>query len=440
MNKGIFGIIKSSQEKTKVYDDISTGYFNSNKFKIDLINMINEEKHKSISIIFILFENMDLIKRYVNFEIGIRTFIELHKMAEEFFPINNIYTIQGNKIAVLLPDVKIAEANNLAKKYISKTKRTMKIDNIPISIVIKGGIANYPSHSSDPNRLAVMVDKALDQAVMTQNTVQIYNNIIDKEQEIYYQDLVSLYSALKNNMLTLAYQPIIDIQKNKIYGVEALLRWNEMNNTYMSISELIKRAEDAGFINEITKWLFNSVTKQLQMWKEKGIEMTVSMNLSSKDLADDEFVDYVRSLMEKNNINPKSIEFELAERSLIQDEKIDSEQLKKLKDTGAKLSLDDYGTGCNSIKSLMDLAGKFNNLKIDKIFIDKILKDEKLIMVDCIIKAAHRLGMKVIAEGVEIQEQVEILKTVDCDMIQGFYYSKPLPAEEVEQYMKNFKA
>lgn len=438
MNKGILGIIKALKEKAKVYEDITTGYFNSNKFKIDLSNLINENKYKSISMILLSFENMDMIKYYVDFEISIKTYIKLHKITEEFFEKQSIYTIPGNKIAVILPDVKIAEANNLAKRFVLKTKDPMHIDNLPISIVIKAGIVNYPNHTADPDKLLIMMDKALDQAIKTRNTTQIYNNIIDKEQEIYYRDLVTLYNALKNNMFTLAFQPIIDIQKNKISSFEALLRWNDEKNCYNSVSELIKRAEDAGFINEITKWLFSSVAEQLKIWKDKDIEVSVSMNLSSKDLADETFINDVKSYIEENKINPKYIEFELTERSIIDDVKTVSENLKRLKNAGVKLSLDDFGTGYNSFKNLMDFTGKFDYLKIDKSFIDRILKDEKLIMVDSIIKAAHRLGMKVIAEGVEIQEQVEILKTVDCDMIQGFYYSKPLTGEEVEGYIRNF--
>lgn len=439
MNKSLLGIIKSSQEKSKSYEDIITGYFNSYKFKVDLQNLIKENKHKNISIVLLSFENMDMIKRYVEYEVSINAFVELHEKAQEFFHKGTIYTIPNNRIAVLMPDVKIPEASSSLKSFILNTKEPIQIEGLPISITLRGGIVHFPSHSTDDDELMMMMDKALEQGRKTGNITQIYNNIIDKEQELYFRDLVSLYNALKNNMFTLAYQPIIDVQKNKISSVEALLRWNEMNDTYMSISDLIKRAEDAGFINEITRWLFDSVAEQLNKWNEKKMEIAVSMNLSSKDILDDSFIDYVKSYIEENNLNPKFIEFELNERTIVQDEKIASDQLKRLKSTGARLSLDDYGSGCNSIKNLMDLAGKFDYLKIDKVFIDKILKNEKLIMVDCIIKAAHRLGMKVVAEGVEIQEQYEILKTVDCDMIQGHYYSKPMTPEEFEKYYLNFQ-
>jgi len=422
-------------EKKRAYEDVATGYFNSNKFNIDWTDSISAGTYGSISTILFRFENMDMIKRYVDFETSMKSYIRLLEMAEEFFYMGTVYTISDNKIAVLLPGVDIDRANNLTKGFISISKSPMYIENLPISTVIKCGIVNYPNHGTEAYKLTLMLDKALEQTSRLHSTIGIYNDIIEKEHERYYSDLVSLYHALKNDMFTLAFQPIIDVRKNRISSVEALLRWNDSRHINMSIAELIKRAEDAGFINEITKWLFASVAEQIKLWKEKGIEIPVSMNLSALDLSDAEFISYVTDYIKENDINTRLIEFELTERSIIHNEEIMSEQLMKLKKLGIKLSLDDYGTGHNSLKNLMNFAGKFDYLKIDKVFIDKILKDEKLIMVDCIIRAAHRMGMKVVAEGVEIHEQVEILMTVDCDMIQGFYYSMPLPPEELEQYV-----
>lgn len=446
MSNRLLGLLKTSGDKiysykretNEAYEDFTTGYYNSNKFRSDISDVIRSNKYGSISLILFKFENMDMIKRYVNYEASIESYIKLHNMAEEFFCSGTIYTILGNKIAVLLPGIKTEEATNSAKEFILNTKNPIYVDNLPISLAIMSGIVNYPTHNTDASELIKMLDKALDQAFRSHNNTEVYDNVVEKEQERYYQELVSLYHALKSNMFTLAFQPIIDIKKDRISSVEALLRCNDQNHSNMSISELIKIAEDAGFINEITKWLFSSVTEQLKTWKEKGIEITVSMNLSARDLADETFVDYVKSYIETNNLNPKYIAFELKESSIIQDEDFIIEQLRRLKKAGVKLVLDDYGTGNNSLKNLMYFAGKFDYLKIDKLFIDRILKDEKWIMVDCIIKAAHRLGMKVIAKGVEINEQVEVLKTVNCDMIQGFYYSRPLTPEELEQYFLKF--
>ncbi|WP_312813173.1 GGDEF domain-containing phosphodiesterase [Sedimentibacter sp.] len=422
-------------EKKKAYEDIATGYHNLNKLKVDLNREISSKKYLNISIISFKFENMDMIRQYVDFEVGDKSYIRLHEIAGEFFCNKCVYSAYGNKIVIMLPGYNINEAYNLAKKFIQETKNPIYIDDLPISPVVKAGIVNYPLHETDVDNIIVMLDKSLKLSDMTHNDVMIYDDMAEKEKDRYYQDLVSLYHALKGNMFKMHYQPIVNVRTNQVVSVEALLKWNDTNHNNMSIAELIKIAEDAGFINEITKWVIKNVIDQIKIWNDKGIEIPVSINVSARDLSDETFIDYVKDCISSNNIKPKNIQFELTERSIINDGETAAKTLKSLKHMGIKISLDDYGTGYNSLKNLVDFADKFDYLKIDKIFIDKIIKDEKLIIVDYIISAAHRLGIKVVAEGVEMTEQIEILKIVDCDMIQGFYYSKPLPPEELEEYV-----
>jgi len=425
-------------EKKKAFEDISTGYYNFNKVKSDLNTYISNGKNISISIILFEFENIDMIKKYVDFEVSQKAYLHLIYMANELFTMGTIYAVTSSKFVVMLPEYNLEETYELAKKFILKTKNPIYIDDLPISMVVKCGIVNYPFHDSDINSIIVKLDKSLDQCCKSHNEVAIYNNIIEEGQARYYNDLVSLYHALQNNMFTLVYQPKIDIQNDKMAGVEALLRWNDSKHKNMSISELIKKAEAAGFINQITKWVIKNVAEQLKVWNQKGINTAVSINLSSRDLADESFVDYVKNCIAINEINPECIEFELTERSIIQDEKIAMEEIKKLKDMGIKISIDDYGTGFNSIKYLLEFGDTFDYLKIDKIIIDRIVSQENLIIVDCIIKAAQRVGMKVIAEGAETKEQVDILKSANCDMIQGYYYSKPLMPDELEKFILKY--
>lgn len=426
----------SDLEKKKAYEDISTGYFNSNKFKADLRKLVSEEACSAITIIIFDFQNMDMIKRYVDIKTSKKCFLQLLNMANEFFHEGTIYVISDNKFTVMLPNIYIEETYILAKKFIQNTKNPIYINELPISMVIKGGIVNYPLHETNIGGIILMLDKAIDQSLRSQSELVIYDNIIDKEHERYYQDIVSLFHALQNDKFTLVYQPKIDIQNNKVVGVEALIRWNDENHNNMSICELIRRAEDAGFINQITKWVIRNVAEQLKIWREKGMDVSVSINLSSRDLSDETFIEYVDEYITNNEINPDSIEFELTERSIIHNEDFATEELNKLKSIGIKLSLDDYGTGYNSLKYMLGFAGVFDYLKIDKIFIDNILKDESFIIVECIIKFAHSLDMKVIAEGVETIEQVELLKGMGCDIVQGYYYSKPLSPVELEQLMQ----
>lgn len=431
-------LIKKTEEleKRKAYEDLRTGYYNFNKFKLDLWTMVSSCKYQDISVIMFEFQNIDMIKRYVDVETSQKSFVELLDKAEKYFEDGTIYAATSKKITVILPEWDAWEAAKSAKDFIATTKKPVYIDNFPISIVVKGAVINYPKHETDGDRLIVKLDKAIEQCMRCHSEVVIYDDIIEIEQEKYYSGLVSLYHSLQNDMFTLAYQPKIDLKNNSVIGVEALLRWKDKDKKSMSISELIRRAEEAGFINQITRWVIKNTAMQMKRWDEKGIIMPVSINLSAKELSDDTFVEYVRECLDEYGVNPNNLEFELTERIIILDEKNALEQFRKLKKMGIKMSLDDYGSGFNSAKYLMEYGEIFDYLKIEKKLIDKITNEKNFAIIKCMINATHMFGMKLVAEGVETISQVELLKSADCDYIQGFYYSKPLFAEDLEQFLQ----
>lgn len=431
-------LIKKTEEleKRKAYEDLRTGYYNFNKFKLDLWTMVSSCKYQDISVIMFEFQNIDMIKRYVDVETSQKSFVELLDKAEKYFEDGTIYAATSKKITVILPEWGAWEAAKSAKDFIATTKNPVYIDNFPISIVVKGAVINYPKHETDGDRLIVKLDKAIEQCMRCHSEVVIYDDIIEIEQEKYYSGLVSLYHSLQNDMFTLAYQPKIDLKNNSVIGVEALLRWKDKDKKSMSISELIRRAEEAGFINQITRWVIKNTAMQMKRWDEKGIIMPVSINLSAKELSDDTFVEYVRECLDEYGVNPNNLEFELTERIIILDEKNALEQFRKLKKMGIKMSLDDYGSGFNSAKYLMEYGEIFDYLKIEKKLIDKITNEKNFAIIKCMINATHLFGMKLVAEGVETLSQVELLKSADCDYIQGFYYSKPLFAEDLEQFLQ----
>ncbi|WP_019230353.1 EAL domain-containing protein [Sedimentibacter sp. B4] len=431
-------LIKKTEEleKRKAYEDLRTGYYNFNKFKLDLCTMASSGKYQQISVIMFEFQNIDMIKRYVDIETSQKSFVELLKKTEKYFEDGTIYAATSKKITVILPEWDAWEAAKSAKDFIATTKSPVYIDSFPISIVVKGAVINYPKHETDGDRLIVKLDKAIEQCLRCHSEVVIYDDIIEIEQEKYYSGLVSLYHSLQNDMFTLSYQPKIDVKNNSVIGVEALLRWKDKDKKSMSISELIRRAEDAGFINQITRWVIKNTAMQMKRWDEKGIIMPVSINLSAKELSDDTFVEYVRECLDEYCVNPNNLEFELTERIIILDEKNALEQFRKLKKMGIKMSLDDYGSGFNSAKYLMEYGEIFDYLKIEKKLIDKISNEKNFAIIKCMINATHLFGMKIVAEGVESLSQVELLKSADCDYIQGFYYSKPLFAEDLEKFLK----
>lgn len=417
-------------ERKKAYEDINTGYPNVNKFKHDINQIINSRNQNNFSIIIFKLENLEMINRYVDFETGQYTFSALMDKVVDFFPTGSIYSIDTSKFVIVMPDTNSNKAYSLAKEFSAKTKTPIYTNNLPISIIIKGGIVSFPPYSDSVKDILYKLDRALEQANITQREIIIYDNNLAIESEKYYNTLVTLYDALQNDEFTLVYQPKINMI-NQIEGVEALLRWNDNSKNNLSIAQLINIAEEAGFINEVTKWVIKHAIYQLNIWKEKGIETNVSINLSSRDLNDDSILKFTKKYIKLYDLEPSCLEFELTERTIIEDEQNVFSKINEIKDYGIKVSLDDYGTGYNTYKYLINYSKTFNYIKIDKSFINNIKYEKNRIIVEGIIDLVHKLGLEVIAEGVETKEQVNILNSINCDIMQGYYFSRPIKPEEL---------
>lgn len=424
------------KEKEKAYIDVITGYPNTNKFADDLNSLINDDKCSTLSIIVFEYSNMEMINQYVNHEVGKKSFINLIKYADKHFDCCNIYTISTNKFIIIVPDADSIKANYMANKFEEKTRKPMFVDTLPISVIVRGGIINYPQHGNNTDEIISKLEKVMTQSSKAQKNIIIYDNRIEKERLKYYDTLVSLYFSLQNNMFYLVYQPKIKVSTNEIVGTEALLRIKSDTYSHISIAQLIEMAEEVGFIHEITKWVVTNSILQIKRWQESGIDTKVSINLSSIDLNDEAIIDFTVNCLRQNDIDSSLIEFELTERSIIEDVDKALSVLKKMRKHGIKISLDDYGSGHNSLSHLMKSSSEFDYIKIDKIFIDNISEKQSEVLVEGIISTAHVLGIEVVAEGVETEEQVEILQRIGCDIIQGYYYSKPLPPEEFLNYNK----
>lgn len=427
-------------EKRRAYIDVITGYPNSNKLVEDLSTMIKEQKHKTLSLIVFEYINKEMINQYVDHEIGNKSFIKLINYADEFFNACNIYTVSTNKFIIIIPDFDYVHAYNKANDFTNETKKPMFVDTLPISVIIKGGIVNFPLHSNDINDIILKLEKVLVQATKSQKNITVYDNKLESESIKYYHALVSLYYSLQNDMFYLAFQPKMNLKNNEIVSVEALLRIKYDSHNNISISHLISMAEEVGFINEITKWVINNSIKQIREWQNKGINIKISINLSSIDLNDESIVNFTTNCLKSNGVDSSMLEFELTERSIIEDEQKILVVLNKIKNEGIKISLDDYGTGHNSLNYLVNALFPFDYIKIAKTFIDNITKEQNEVLIYGIIETAHVLGIKVVAEGVETEEQVKILKRIGCDIIQGYYFCKPLPPKEFTEYIAKIHA
>jgi EAL domain-containing protein (putative c-di-GMP-specific phosphodiesterase class I)/GGDEF domain-containing protein len=423
-----------AKENIKYHYNTITKLPNTFEFKSDLSQMIKSNKYSNINILVFEFENTDDLIRYISYDTAHGALIKLLESSFGFFGKHDMYSIYTNEFAIILPDCAIEEAFQTASRFLSSLDKSVVVDGIPVPIEIRGGIVSYPIHGNEVNNLTQKLGRTLAQAKREGEKLSIYNQELSNQQVRKIKTVISLYSAIENNEFILFYQPKINPTNNSIDGLEALLRWD--NDENINIEETIKIAEEIGFISEITKWVIKNAIEQIKKWQDDKIDMRVSVNISAFDLKDDSIIEYTKKHLDNNDIDPSKLEFEITERMLIQNEKNALYLIKKIKAMGLTLSIDDYGTGYNSLKNLVTYP--FNYIKIDKYFIDTMMDGQNRILLRSVFSSLHALRLKIIAEGVETKAQVDALIEMGCDSIQGYYYSKPLSAKEIEVFIHAF--
>ncbi|MGE4353266.1 MAG: EAL domain-containing protein [Oscillospiraceae bacterium] len=418
---------KSDLEKS--FQHFVTGQPNINMLKLDLEKMITAKR--IFSLIGFKIINMDDINRHIGYNIG----IESAKLAAELFQShidNTVYSIYTNEFAAILPDCGIESAQALGTQFLAKIREPLLVDQFHIELIITGGIVNYPLQIAEPDDLIREMGVALGQ-----NTngigLSIYDNNIDQKSKECYDVMCRLLGAIKNDEFYLVYQPKLCLTDNSIIGVEALLRWKYGTEKQINTGEFIKIAEEMGIISEITKWVIKNVIVQIGKWRSEGLSLKVAINISSKDLRNSSVINYLIESIRKSALEPAMIEVELTERSILENEKIVTLLLGLLENEGIKISLDDFGTGYNSLIDLIKIP--IDYIKIDKVFIDDIADKKDRALIETIINFSHKTGYKTIAEGVETKEQMALLAAMGCEYVQGYYFSKPLPPEEIPKFI-----
>jgi len=242
----------------------------------------------------------------------------------------------------------------------------------------------------------------------------------------------AMRQALEKNLFRLHYQPQYDLQTGKIFGVEALIRWNDKDLGEVSPAQFIPIAEESGVIVQIGHWVMQTAMRQAAQWNSQGYALKMGFNVSGLQFQQSNFVDVVAAELAANNLNPDCVDLELTESVLIKDIDENLKKLTALAKLGVKLSIDDFGTGYSSLSYLKRFP--IHKLKIDRSFIEDLPEDESNVaIVTAIIHLAHALKLQVIAEGVETEQQRNFLSTLHCDELQGFLFAPAMPAEEFEE-------
>lgn len=446
---GIFEDISAQKNaeneiERRKYTDTLTGVANRyaylQRMETLLQSSANREYHHAV-----LFLDLDRFKQ-VNDTLG-------HSVADEML-ISITQRIQsvlknkdivarygGDEFIITITNIHhMQEAVQVAEKIVHLLSEPLPIDEQNIYISTSMGISLYPEDGTTLETLVKKADQAMYYAKQNgRNQFAFYFDDlkIDSKRVLLLDN--ELRKAIKQNDFTLNFQPKISLEDETVIGMEALIRWTNDQLGFVSPAEFIPYAEETGLIIPMSECVFRLACEaHLRLREEMDNVLPIAINISSIHFHQSDFIDTVKMIFEAYNCSPQDFELELTERTVMNNERDSIRKLVQLKNMGFKLSIDDFGTGYSSLSYLVQFP--LDYLKIDRSFIQYITSiADKQAVVDAIIQMAHRLHMKVIAEGVEQKDQVKLLEKLGCDMIQGYYYAKPMPLDEFVAFLEFWK-
>ena len=346
-----------------------------------------------------------------------------------------IARLGGDEFVIVLSDVnEIADVDRLSTNLIENISQPFELEHDKVFITASIGISCYPEDAVTAQELLKFADQSMYEAKKEGKNRFIYFTPALQHASILRMQISSdLRIAISENQFELYYQPIVDLRSDKIYKAEALIRWPHPEKGMIMPGAFIPIAEETGTICDIGNWIFQNAFKQLESWRKKNnhdLQLSINMSPSQLKVMDLKYDNWLDELQEYQ-LQGKNIIIEITEGMLLKNEKKVAERLLKYRDSGIQVAIDDFGTGYSSLSYLKEFD--IDILKIDRSFIrDMKPGNSEHSLAEAIVVMAHKLHLKVIAEGVETKQQLELLKKMECDYAQGYLYSKPLPAEEFE--------
>lgn len=419
------------------YHDGLTGLGNQRMFNEDLIEMITTSTNDHPCAVWMLdIDRFKFINDYLGHETGDLLLSLISErlqdvIGEEGF----VYRYGGDEFAILTTKLQEKQLEKMANALIKEVSQPIILSDFETVLTASIGISVHPKHGHQPKELVRAAEHAMYHAKKYgRNMFQIYNSTIEGLTISSLQMEALLHQSLENNELTLHYQPQYEAKTRIMCGMEALLRWNNPQFGMVPPSSFIPIAEETGLIVEIGEWVIEEACRQNKEWQLQGLPaIPVSVNLSLRQFYQTDLVIKIQSILHRYDMNPAHLMLEITE-SIAMQEDIASRVLYELKELGVKIAMDDFGTGYSSLRYLHQFP--IDHLKMDKAFIHNMTNKEGRAIVQTIVSLGHNLNIPVVAEGVETADQLEQLEQLDCHMIQGYYFSKPLPATEMAQLMK----
>jgi len=431
--------------ETLIYSDALTGLHNRLMLQEKILAFVAEEaweeEKKAFGLFLINLDRFKNINKSLGFLSGDILLMEVGNRLKNFVGDKGLVARIGSDDFAILLSCQDPCRENL-DKMITFSKNILDLFSTPfllkkeeIMITASIGISLFSIDAADMKSLLQNAETAVQRAKENGgNQVQLYQGEMSQPSlELLIME-TNLRKALIQNELLLYYQPQIELKTGKLAGAEALIRWKPTGSKKLvSPAQFIPLAEETGIILPIGQWVIEETARQIKEWMDLGYDLfPISINLSGKQFSQDGMIDLIKDILERSQLHPAYLTLEVTESITIKNEDEAFQILNQIKAMGMDIAIDDFGTGYSSFSYLKKFPA--DKLKIDRSFVKDIHEDvQDASIVQTIIKLAHHLGFLVVAEGVELEEQVNLLKEYNCDYIQGFYYSPPLPAQEFEE-------
>lgn len=395
---------------------------------------------QNIGVLFIDLDQFKAINDTLGHDIGDLLVKEVAVRLRHFVKKDqHVFRIGGDEFLFIVENCEQERAEQLAKNILQVIKKVYHIEGNELYITSSIGISVGSIENSHSSVLLKKADTAMYRAKrLGKNRYCVYTDEMGIKEVRKMELEKDIRLALENKQFYLVYQPKWNVKENRLYGFEALLRWEHPKLGTISPSEFIPVAEETGYIVSITRWVLEEACIQCKEWQTKGIIYPVSVNLSIRLFQLDSLSEWVHTILEKAKLEPHLLELEITESMVLHDVNDVIFQLHNIRSLGVKVSMDDFGTGYSSI-GLLDLI-PIDTLKLDRLFTHDLDKPSKRAIINAIVLMAENLGLEVIAEGVEKQEHVESLTQLGCHVMQGYFYSKPMKGIEVDKWITNHTA
>ncbi|MFP7299750.1 EAL domain-containing protein [Neobacillus niacini] len=436
-------ITKKKQDQEKIthmaFHDSLTNLPNRRRFNEQLAIKLNEAR-QSYQPLVIMYIDMDRFK-YINDSLGHmmgdRLLQEIaNRLSERVRKTDLVARVGGDEFTILLPGTDRENALEIAEGIFKAFKSPFNIDNYELFLTACIGISTFPYDGEDSQVLLRNADAALYRAKeQGKNQYKVFHTGMNIQSYRTFIMQNDLRKAIEREELTLVYQPKVEIDSGKVKSAEALLRWNHPNWGMISPAEFIPLAEETGQIVEIGSWVLRQACEQSKAWKAAGfMPVPISVNFSAQQFLQKDLMENTKRILRETDVSPELIEVEITESMLLGNGEIITRTLNQLRKMGMKISIDDFGTGYSSLSYLNRLP--LDTLKIDRTFIQEISESSKSkSLISAIISLAHGLNMKVVAEGVETEEQLKFLKLHQCQEAQGYLFSPPVLPKDFEGFL-----